>query len=79
MLEPAVGETPSNNLYLIGGFFYGYLTLTSLPASKVQQVGLGSDEQADEKRIPQMLKDTELLNVSSAAESQVNIILDTRF
>ena len=59
--------------------FLRLVTSTSLPALKVQQVGLGSDEQADEKRIPQMLKDAELLNVSSAAESQVNMILDTRF
>jgi hypothetical protein len=69
VLEPAVGETPSDNLHLIGGFFYGYLTLRSLPASKIQQVGLGLDEQADEKRIPQMLKDAEFSNVSRAAET----------
>ena len=74
-----MGETPSNNLYLIGGFFYGYLTLTSLPASKVQQVGSGSDEQADEKRIPHVLKNAEFSNVPRAVETQVNMILDTRF
>ena len=52
VVEPATGETPSENLHLLGGIFYGYSTLISLPASKVQEFGLGSDAQAGEKRIP---------------------------
>ena len=59
--------------------FLRLMSSTSLPASKVQQLGLGSDEQADEKRIPHVLKNAEFSNVPRAVETQVNMILDTRF
>jgi hypothetical protein len=78
VVEPATGETPSENLHLLGGIFYGYSTLMSLPASKVQEFGLGSDAQAGEKRIPLVLKDAEFSIVFRVVGTQVDMILDAR-
>ncbi len=78
VVEPIAGETLSDNLHLLGGIFYSFSTLMCVPASMAQEVGLGLGAQAGETRITQVLNEAGFSNVSRAAETPINMILEAR-
>jgi SAM-dependent methyltransferase len=78
VVEPAAGNTVSDNLNPIGRVFYAGSTLICTPASLAQPGAAALGAQAGPARIGAVLSDAGFTRVRVAAQSPVNLVFEAR-
>ncbi|MDQ6695835.1 MAG: methyltransferase domain-containing protein [Actinomycetota bacterium] len=78
LVEPAAGDSVSENLHPRGRLFYGVSTLVCTPASCSQDVGLGLGAQAGEARYQELFTEAGYSRLRRATETPFNLVLEGR-
>jgi SAM-dependent methyltransferase len=78
VVEPAAGDTVSDNFNPIGRVFYAGSTLICTPASLAQPGAAALGAQAGPARITAVLSDAGFSRVRVAAQSPVNLVFEAR-
>jgi SAM-dependent methyltransferase len=78
VVEPAAGDTVSENLNPIGRVFYAGSTLICTPASLAQPGAAALGAQAGPARIGAVLRDAGFTRVRVAEQSPVNLVFEAR-
>lgn len=76
LVEPLAGDSMSENLHPLGQIYYAFSTTICTPTSLAQEVGLGLGAQAGQKRLTEVLQQAGFSNVSRAAETPTNMVLE---
>ena len=76
LVEPLAGDRMSENLHPLGQIYYAFSTTVCTPTSLAQDVGLGLGAQAGQKRLTEVLHEAGFANVSRAAETPTNMVLE---
>lgn len=79
LVEPLAGDCMSENLHPLGQIYYAFSTTICTPTSLAQEVGLGLGAQAGQKRLTEVLNQAGFSNVSRAAETPTNMVLEVTF
>lgn len=75
LVEPAAGDSVTENINPVGRLYYGVSTVICTPCSKSQEVGAALGAQAGEKRLSEVMKEAGFSSVERVAETPFNIIL----
>jgi hypothetical protein len=78
LVEPAAGDSLTENLHPLGAIYYAFSTMICTPASMAQEVGLGLGAQAGQKRLTQVLNEAGFTRVRRVAETPTNMVLEAR-
>lgn len=78
LVEPAAGDTLTDNLNPVGRLYYGLSTVICTPGSLAQDVGLALGAQAGPHRLTQVLNEAGFTHVRLAAQTPFNLILEAR-
>lgn len=76
LVEPLAGDSMSENMHPLGQIYYAFSTTICTPTSLAQEVGLGLGAQAGQKRLTEVLNQAGFSNVSRAAETPTNMVLE---
>lgn len=78
IVEPAAGDTVTDNLNPVGRAYYCFSTLLCCPASLSQEVGLALGAQAGEARIREVVTDGGLGQFRRISDTPFNIVYEAR-
>ena len=78
IVEPQAGDEIAANLHPPGRIFFSASTLCCVPASLSQEVALGLDAQAGEKRLRAVIGAGGFTRIRRAAETPFNMVLEAR-
>ena len=78
LVEPFAGDSLEENLHPLGQIYYSFSTMVCVPASKSQEVGLGLGAQAGQKRLTEVLNAAGFSQVSRAAATPTNLVLEAK-
>jgi len=78
LVEPLAGDSLEENMHPLGAIYYAFSTTVCTPCSLSQPVGLGLGTQAGQKRLTEVLNEAGFTQVSRAAETGSNMVLDVR-
>jgi SAM-dependent methyltransferase len=78
IVEPAAGDSVTDNLNPVGRAYYSFSTLLCCPASLSQEVGLALGAQAGEARIREVVSAGGLTRFHRVSETPFNIVYEAR-
>lgn len=78
LVEPAAGDSLSENMNIVGRVYYSFSTNVCVPASLNQEVGAALGAQAGEKCLTQVLKEAGFTRVRKAVSAPFNMVLEAR-
>ena len=78
LIEPAAGDTITENINPIGRLYYSASTAICTPCSMSQEVGYALGAQAGEQRLSEVMIDAGFKKIRKVAETPFNIILEVR-
>jgi ubiquinone/menaquinone biosynthesis C-methylase UbiE len=78
IVEPAAGDTVSDNLNPVGRVYYNFSTLLCVPNAKSQQGGYALGAQAGEAAIRRVVTDAGFSRFRRAAETPFNLVFEAR-
>ena len=78
LVEPAAGDSITDNLNPVGRMYYGFSTVICTPSSLAQEVALGLGAQAGPQRLEEVLREAGFSRVRVATRTPLNIIVEAR-
>lgn len=78
VVEPAAGDSVSDNLNPVGRVYYGFSTFLCVPSALSQQGGYALGAQAGEAAIRRVVTDAGFTRFRRAAETPFNIVYEVR-
>ncbi len=78
LVEPAAGDTLTENLNPLSGTFYSFSTIVCVPTSRAQEIGLALGAQAGEQRLTAVLAEAGFSHIRRATETATNMVLEAR-
>jgi hypothetical protein len=78
IVEPAAGDTVSENLNPVGRVYYGFSTLLCVPNALSQPGGYALGAQAGEKAIRQVCTDAGFTRFRRVGETPFNLVYEAR-
>ena len=78
IVEPAAGDTVSDNLNPVGRVYYNFSTLLCVPNAKSQDGGYALGAQAGEAAIRRVVTDAGFTRFRRAAETPFNLVFEAR-
>lgn len=78
LVEPAAGNSLSENMNIVGRVYYAFSTSVCVPASLNQEVGAALGAQAGEKRLTEVLKEAGFTRVRKAVSAPFNMVIEAR-
>lgn len=78
IVEPIAGDTPDQNMNLVGRIYYNASTMICVPTSLDQEVGAALGAQAGEARLGALIREAGFASVRRATEGPFNMVLEAR-
>jgi ubiquinone/menaquinone biosynthesis C-methylase UbiE len=78
IVEPAAGDTVTDNLNPVGRVYYSFSTFLCVPSARSQQGGFALGAQAGEAAIRQVVTDAGFTRFRRAAETPFNLVYEAR-
>lgn len=78
LVEPAAGDSLTENMNIVGRVYYSFSTSVCVPASLNQEVGVALGAQAGEKRLTDVLKEAGFTRVRKAVAAPFNMVIEAR-
>ena len=78
LVEPAAGDSLTENMNIVGRVYYSFSTNVCVPASLNQEVGAALGAQAGEKRLTEVLKEAGFTRVRKAVSAPFNMVIEAR-
>ncbi len=78
LVEPAAGDSLTENMNIVGRVYYSFSTNVCVPASLNQEVGAALGAQAGEKRLTEVLNEAGFTRVRKAVSAPFNMVIEAR-
>jgi SAM-dependent methyltransferase len=78
LVEPAAGDSLSDNMNPVGRLYYGLSTVICTPSSLAQEVALGLGAQAGPRRLEDVLREAGFSRVRVATRTPFNLVVEAR-
>lgn len=78
LVEPAAGDSLSENMNVVSRVYYAFSTNVCVPASLNQEVGAALGAQAGEKQLTHVLKEAGFTRVRKAVSAPFNMVIEAR-
>ena len=75
LVEPTAHDLPENNFNLIGQMYYSFSTISCIPASKSQEVGLALGAQAGPQKLFSLLKEAGFKDSKVTYKTASNMVI----